>query len=1114
MANDEVGNLRVSLSLDSSDFNRPLASVDRNLKALGGELAEIRNRGREWGESINGLRTRQEVLGRTLSTQETKVQRLRQAYERSAAEQGESAAATERLAVQLNRAVAEYARTETELAQVNTSLAEQQEELRHTESAWGRMETSLDSASDRLTAAGDKMKGIGEKMTVGITTPILGIGAAAIKTADDFDKSQGKLQAQLGLTAEEAEELGDVAQSLWENAFGEDLTEVGDNLAIIKQNIKGLNNGELETFAEGAYAIQDAFGAEINETTKTASTLMKNFGIEGSEALDLITTGFQRGGDFSGELLDTMNEYSPTFQGLGYSADEFTAILIAGAESGAFSMDKIGDAAKEAFLRIGDGSKSSRDSLEVLGLNFEQIEEGINSGGDAAKSSFAAVVAAIATVEDPAERAQTAVALLGSPIEDLGPEFQTFFADVNTDLGDFKGSTKAAGDALYDNLGSRATSVFRDFQSDLEPAGEILIDLAEEWLPKVAGAISDVTESFGEMSPKAQENAIMIAGVAAAAGPALVVIGSLATGLGSVAKFGSTLAGALGRAGGAGLIGRIGLMGMAGPVGLAVAGVGLLAGGIYAVTKASELNVEESIKAIEAKQAEIAKNDELIASYEGLQAKNSLSNDEMLRFLDIQALLQETKAPETIAALKEEQSLLLEKSTLTNDEMNNFLALNEDLIEAAPDTVKAISEQGEAFALNTEAVRELNAEKAKEMENDARELLTESLERERGLLQEQKELIAGINEANALQAEQKQIVSDKARIIADTEREIKELEEQKNGASLEQTVELDNQIQRKEELLWQAGDEKAKAEDLLGTYGKQMAKKDEELEKNRQSLAQTDAAIYKYEEIILAQAGITAEKGRGLQKVNEEIGKLETQKGKLSDLLRTGKINTAEYENQNGKIDAQIGRLREAKGELELINDVAGETVYKDVQIQENPRNFWNTLDSNLRRTVYKNVSIRYNSMNGPQEVGAYAHGGTHKGGPAIVGDGIGNNAGPELMRFPSGRTALSPATPTMLHLPKGTSILSAMKTRQKLANVPQYANGTPDTFGAGSMNPQVIADAVASAIGNIMGGGFNINPAAVNLDGQRMGEIQFAVNDRLFGAASNKSAWRSGVRE
>ncbi|MCY7785266.1 transglycosylase SLT domain-containing protein [Bacillus inaquosorum] len=77
-------------------------------------------------------------------------------------------------------------------------------------------------------------------------------------------------------------------------------------------------------------------------------------------------------------------------------------------------------------------------------------------------------------------------------------------------------------------------------------------------------------------------------------------------------------------------------------------------------------------------------------------------------------------------------------------------------------------------------------------------------------------------------------------------------------------------------------------------------------------------------------------------------------------------------------------------------------------------------------------------------EVPKYAHGtGGHPGGPAILGDGKGANAGPEMYRTPSGHVGLSPASDTLMNLPKGTQVLSAKQTKAALSGVPAYAKGT-----------------------------------------------------------------------
>ncbi|WP_342475342.1 phage tail tape measure protein [Weizmannia sp. FSL K6-0777] len=67
-----------------------------------------------------------------------------------------------------------------------------------------------------------------------------------------------------------------------------------------------------------------------------------------------------------------------------------------------------------------------------------------------------------------------------------------------------------------------------------------------------------------------------------------------------------------------------------------------------------------------------------------------------------------------------------------------------------------------------------------------------------------------------------------------------------------------------------------------------------------------------------------------------------------------------------------------------------------------------------------------------------------HPGGLAFVGDGRGSNAGPELIRMPSGQVGLSPSTTTLVNLPKGTEVLPAKQTRALLNSgiAPAYAGG------------------------------------------------------------------------
>ncbi|UMZ35549.1 peptidoglycan DD-metalloendopeptidase family protein [Priestia megaterium] len=89
-------------------------------------------------------------------------------------------------------------------------------------------------------------------------------------------------------------------------------------------------------------------------------------------------------------------------------------------------------------------------------------------------------------------------------------------------------------------------------------------------------------------------------------------------------------------------------------------------------------------------------------------------------------------------------------------------------------------------------------------------------------------------------------------------------------------------------------------------------------------------------------------------------------------------------------------------------------------------------------------------------DIPGYAHGTSgHPGGLAMLGDGRGSNAGPELYRTPDGRMGLSPATDTLMNLPKGTQVLSATNTRKVMPNLPFYDNGNTDikSFASGALD-------------------------------------------------------------
>lgn len=565
-----IKGITIELDGNTTGLDRALQGVNQRSRDLQSELSDVQRLLRFNPGNVELLEQQQRLLSEQVENTAQKLQQLKQV-------QGQVQAQFERGDIgeeQYRAFQREVIATEGRLEHFQNQLRETESQLNETGNDVEDLGERFQNAGEKMKTAGEGIKNVGAGLTAGVTAPLLGIGAAALKAADDFDSAAGRLQAQLGLTEDQSKELEQVAKNLWKNAFGENIQEASDSVAIIYQQLGNLPASEIESAAEAAYTLSDAFGVDIKESTRAAGQLMQQFGVDSQTAFDLITAGFQRGGDYSDEFLDTITEYSTQFANLGFTAEQALGLLVSGAESGIFSVDKLADTVKESFLQITDGGDNTRDALKELGLEASQIENDIASGGDKANAAFLAVMTAIAGVTNEADRTRLAVELMGTPIEDLGPQYQAFFATATDGMTGFEGAAKEAADTLYDNFGSRLTTTLRTLQESLRPIGETILDMVESVLPY----IESLANSFAGLSPHMQQIILIIGGIVGAIGPLLVIIGTLITSVGSILGVLGGLATSLGITGGAAGLFSAAIGALTGPIGIIVAAiVGLIA---------------------------------------------------------------------------------------------------------------------------------------------------------------------------------------------------------------------------------------------------------------------------------------------------------------------------------------------------------------------------------------------------------------------------------------------------------------------------------------------------------------------------------------------------------
>lgn len=431
------------------------------------------------------------------------------------------------------------------------------------------LEKRFNNVADVFTHAGEAFSAAGETLSKSVTAPLTAVGTAAVKFSSDSQDAFQQFAAATGTATEEMGKYKNMINNVYKDNFGESINDVAEAMATVNQNMSYLDDSALQRCTEYAYTLSDTFGYDVAESTRAADTLIKNYGVSAREAFNLITQGAQSGMDYSGEMIDSINEYSVQFKKLGLDAEDMFSIFANGAQNGAFNLDKVGDAVKEFSIRAIDGSDTTKQGFEALGMDAAKMAERFGAGGDSAKEAFNEVIKGLAEMDDPVAQSAAGVNLFGTMWEDLGPQVITSMSTASDAIDKSKESAEELINVKYDTLSGALGGLWRTIQVDvLQPIGNQLIP----YVTKGISFIQKFTDKWNKLEPATQKTIVKFGMVAAATGPVLLGFGKVSTGIGTLVsdtgKIGSVLKKLTGESGFSGLA-KV----MTGPFGIAAAAV-------------------------------------------------------------------------------------------------------------------------------------------------------------------------------------------------------------------------------------------------------------------------------------------------------------------------------------------------------------------------------------------------------------------------------------------------------------------------------------------------------------------------------------------------------------
>jgi len=401
------------------------------------------------------------------------------------------------------------------------------------------LKRGLKIASSKLRRFGTQAKQIGTTLSTGISAPLIGLGAIAVRTFQGFEAEMSKVKAVSGATAQEFKILEDQAKKL-----GAATTFTASEVAGLQVEFAklGFTASEIDKVTESTLYLAQAGGAELGRAAEVAGSTLRAFGLAAEETgrvTDVMAKSFSTSSLDMESFAEAMKTVAPIAKATGVSVEEASAMLGALANNG-IKGSIAGTALKKILSELHREGKPMTQTFRELSNQNINLADANDLVGERAKGALLVLTEQMGLVDDLTVSYQNA-----------------------------EGAAQAMAEEMMDNT----AGAFKILQSATEGA---LIEIGESItenevfkgvLEKLTATVGKITKAISGMTAAEQYNKVILAGLLALVPLVITAVGALSIAFGS-------------------------LTAAMGPVGIAIAGVVLA----YQALKKEVTESDEVIK--------------------------------------------------------------------------------------------------------------------------------------------------------------------------------------------------------------------------------------------------------------------------------------------------------------------------------------------------------------------------------------------------------------------------------------------------------------------------------------------------------------------------------------
>lgn len=435
---------------------------------------------------------------------------------------------------------------------------------------------------NNLQSAGKSMTSAGSTLTKTVTTPVLGLGTAAVKITSDFESAMSKVSAISGATGGDLDALNKKAQEMGaKTKFS--ATESAE--AFTYMAMAGWKTEDMLSGIDGIMSLAAADGLDLATTSDIVTDALTAFGLSASDSghfADVLAKASSNANTNVSMLGESFKYAAPIAGALGYSAEDTATALGLMANAG-IKGSQGGTALRGSLTRLIKPTDDAAALMEQYGLSMTNADGSMKSLGEVMnmlRDKLGGLT--------EAEQAQVAAQIFGqeamSGMLAIINASDSDYAKLTDAIYDADGAAQQMADTMLDNLSGQLTLLKSALEGLAIQFGEILTPYIKQFVTW----LQNLTQRLQELTPEQKEQVVKWAAIAAAIGPVLMVLGKLTTSVGSIITTFGKIPGALVKAKSAFTAVSAAIGGISAPVVAVVAVIGVLIAAFANLWKTNE----------------------------------------------------------------------------------------------------------------------------------------------------------------------------------------------------------------------------------------------------------------------------------------------------------------------------------------------------------------------------------------------------------------------------------------------------------------------------------------------------------------------------------------------